>query len=221
MKKLLAFVLLTILMSVAAQADIIVSEVHSTGSSSTTYAKDWFELTNTGASPVNITGWKFDDSTNAIATAFALRNVTSINPGQSVVFIETDTAGTTDAAVTAAFTSAWFGTNVPVGFTIGTYGGAGLSLSSSGDGVNIFDSGNAPVFGLSFGAGVVGTTFDNTAGASGTIFQLSVAGVNSAFTSFAGAELGSPGIAAVPEPSSLALLAASVGLAALKTRRRK
>ncbi len=221
MRKLLAFVLITFSLATATQAEIIVSEVHSTGSSSTTYAKDWFELTNTGLSSVNITGWKVDDSSNAAASALLLRNVTSINPGQSVVFIETDAAGATDATVTAAFTSAWFGASIPVGFTIGTYGGSGIGLGSGGDAVNVFNASDAPVTGVTFGAATLGVSFDNAAGVTGAITQASVIGVNSAFGSVAGSEIGSPGlVAAIPEPSSLVLLAIGFGATTLARRRK-
>ncbi len=222
MKSSFVFVLSILCLTSLSHADIIISEVHSTGSSAAaTYAKDWFELTNTGISAVSIAGWKVDDNSNLPASALALRNVTSINPGQSVVFIETDVNGTTDATVMAAFTSAWFGTNIPVGFTIGTYGGSGIGLGSGGDAVNIFDASDLPVVSVSFGAGTVGTSFDNAAGLTGPITQLSGVGVNSAFTSAVGSEIGSPGFVSVPEPSSLSLLAAGVGFATVLKRRRK
>ena len=61
-----------------------------------------------------------DDNSNAFANAVGLSGVTSIAPGQSAVFVETANAGTA-AATAAAFRSSWFGSNVPVGFAIGTY----------------------------------------------------------------------------------------------------
>lgn len=221
MNRELAFVLMILSLAATTHAEIIVSEVHSTGSSSTTYGKDWFELTNTGLSAVNIAGWKVDDNSNSAGSALLLRNVISVNPGQSAVFIETDAAAATDATVTDAFTSAWFGSSIPVGFTIGTYGGSGIGLGSGGDAVNIFDASDALVTGVTFGTATVGVSFDNAAGLAGPIAQLSVIGVNSAFGSVAGAEVGSPGIAAaIPEPSSLVLLAIGFGATTLARRRR-
>src|SRR5262245_10929955 len=70
---------------------LIISEVDPSGSSAS-YGADWFEVTNTGASDVNIAGWKMDDNSNAFASAVALRNipglpsVTTIPVGKSVVF---------------------------------------------------------------------------------------------------------------------------------------
>jgi Lamin Tail Domain len=50
-----------------ALAAIEITEVDPAGSANTAYAADWFELTNTGASPVSITGWKMDDNSNSYA----------------------------------------------------------------------------------------------------------------------------------------------------------
>ena len=63
---------------------------------------DWFEVTNKGATPVNITGWQMDDDSNAFASAIALNGITEIAPGESVIFIETtrsrdDEGGVPDA----------------------------------------------------------------------------------------------------------------------------
>ena len=44
---------------------VVISEIHPGGSSSA-YAADWFEVTNTGTTTVDITGWKFDDSSNDV-----------------------------------------------------------------------------------------------------------------------------------------------------------
>jgi len=182
-----------------AYADIIVSEVDAAGSATTTYAADWFELTNTGAAAVSISGWKMDDNSNAFASAVALRGVTSIAAGQSVVFVEGNTTGSTDATIDANFETAWFGSNIPSGFVIGNYGGSGVGLSQTTDAVNIFNSTGTWITGVNFGASALGNTFDNAAGLSGvTISQFSVAGINGAFTSHNGVEVGSPGTVPVP-----------------------
>jgi hypothetical protein len=216
------------------EAAVVLTEVDPTGSATTinSYNADWFELTNTGAAAVDITGWKMDDNSNAFATAVAIRGVTSIAPGQSVVFVESNTSGTNDATIEAAFKSFWFGSNVPAGFTIGAYGGSGVGLSSSaGDAVNIFDAGGNRVTGVAFGAIVDGTSLDNYAGAGSTtlplptISTLSVVGVNNAFASFGAGgaqpvhEIGSPG--AVPEPSSIVLAALGLLGAGFVGRRRR
>jgi uncharacterized protein YjiK len=168
-----------------------ITEVSPTGSSNGTYAADWWELTNTGTTAVDLSGWKMDDESNALANSVALNGVSILAPGHSAVFIEGD------ATKATAFESAWFGAGVPAGFQVGTYSGSGVGLGSGGDQVNIFDAAGGRITGVSFGAATQGVSFDNAAGVGGTtqppptISTLSVAGVNGAFT--AGGETGSPG----------------------------
>lgn len=205
----------------ATQAQLIISEVHPTGCSNSTYGKDWFELQNNTLSSINLTGWKVDDASPTFATAVGLRGVASLAPGQIAVFMESDAAGLNDAVNGAAFTSAWFGGSVPAGFTLGFYGGSGIGLGSGGDAVNIYNSGGTIAVGVTFGSATSAVSFDNAAGLTGAISQLSVVGINGAFNSLTGGEIGSPGFTSttVPEPSALAF----GGLAAsgLLFRRRK
>jgi hypothetical protein len=226
MKKLILAGSLAILFAGSTQAAIIISEVDPSGSSATnnTYNADWFELTNTGATAQDITGWKMDDNSHAFASAVGLRGVTSIAPGQSVVFVEGTADGSTDATIDSNFTNFWFGSNVPAGFTIGNYGGTSVGLSQTADEVNIYNSAGTEITGVGFGATALGVTLDNSAGVGSStqpdpiISTNSVAGVNGAFNSanFVGtavAEIGSPGVAAVPEPASCAL--AMIGMAGM------
>jgi uncharacterized protein YjiK len=164
----------------------IISEVAPWGSGTTTYAADWFEVSNLAGTALDITGWKMDDNSNSSSVSVALNGVTSIAPGQSVIFIEGD------ATKAAAFTTAWFGATTPAGFAIGTYSGGGVGLSTSGDAVNLFDAMGRRVTGVSFAASTTGVSFDNAAGVASTISKLSVVGTNGAFVSPA-LETGSPG----------------------------
>src|SRR5262249_10341902 len=119
----------------------------------------------------------------------------------SAVFFE-DTGGLDDAAVEATFAQAWFGTpTLPAGFLIGHYGGSGVGLSAGGDAVNLFDAAGDHVTGVTFGASPSSApfaTFDNPAGGS-TVSTLSAVGVNGAFLSADGLEIGSPA-SATPTP---------------------
>jgi hypothetical protein len=203
-----------------AQADIIISEVAPWASGNSALAKDWFELTNTGSTAVDITGWKMDDSSNAFASAVALNGITSIAAGESVIFIESATSAS------SAFISNWFGASAPAGLQIGNYTGSGVGLGTGGDGVSIFDASGVLQAKVSFGTSDSAApfqTFDNAAGLNNaTISLLSAVGTNGAFLAFNGNEIGSPGtIAAVPEASTYAMLLAGLGLVGFMARRRK
>ncbi len=203
------FVLTSATMS---RGDILITELHPTGSSNSTYQEDWFELTNMGASAVDITGWSWDDDSDGASSTFAFSGITSIASGESVVFIK-GTASTSGVA----FIDDWFGGNAPAGFQLGFHDGPGLS-GSNGDAVNIFDSTNALVARLEYPAFniPVGTTLDNAARIiNGSTSTLSVAGVNGAFVSGSG-QIGSPG--AIPEPSTMSFLGLA-GLGLLLRRR--
>jgi uncharacterized protein YjiK len=158
---------------------------------------DWFEVTNISANTVTITGWKMDDSSASFGSSVALNGITSIAPGESVIFIETaDLPGKS-----ATFRSHWFGTSPPAGLQIGSYTGSGVGLSASGDGVYLFDSAGLNRGGISFGASPAGPqfpSFDNTAGLFNlAVSRLSLSGVNGAFNAKAAAtETGSPGYSA-------------------------
>jgi len=209
MKNLHRLILITLgscslLAALPGRADIIISEVMSSESAS--YNADWFELTNTGGSPVNISGWKMDDNSNSFALSVGLTGVASIGAGQSAIFIE----GT--ATTISNFETAWFGSaaNTPAGFLIGNYSGSGVGLSSTADAVNVFDSTGTLITRVDFGAATTGVSFDNSIGLNNTtISTLSSAGVHGAVVSPSG-EIGSPG--AVPEPGTYALVIGGLAL---------
>lgn len=210
--------------SVFASSTLKITEVHSTGSSNSTYQADWFELTNFGSTSVDLTGWRMDDNSGSFAGgSVALRGVSSIAPGQSIVFLEGGSSSSGDATLGSAFKSAWFGSNVPSTLTLGFYGGSGVGLSASSDQVNVYNSSNAtPVAAVWFGSATSGFTFDNLAGLDGVttqLTQLSVLGVNGAFKSVTGNEVGSPG--QIPEPSTYAAIVGAVALAFSAYRRQR
>ncbi len=201
---------------------IIISEANPSGSTRS-YAADWFEVTNTGSAAVDITGWKIDDNSHVLANAVALRGITSIAAGQSIVFIENSSTTVTDATVLASFQTSWFGANVPANFTFGFYGGAGVGLSGTADEVNLFDTAGNWVTGIGFGAAtpgvaatttaavIPGQTFDNNAGISLSalaaptplVTVLSAVGTKGAFLAADGTDIGSPGkIASAVAPAN-------------------
>jgi hypothetical protein len=227
-KKTLAGLVALILSTVVsqAQAAIIISEVAPWSSGDSVVGADWFELTNTGSSAVSISGWKVDDSSNSFSSALALLGITSINAGQSVVFIEGN------ASTAATFVSTWFGTSAPADFAIGYYSGSGIGLSTSGDAVNIYNAAGVLQANVTFGASDSTSpfqTFDNAAGLNNTaISQLSVAGVNGAFVAAnSTTEIGSPGSIAnvvttpVPEPETFAMMFAGLVIMGAISRKRQ
>jgi hypothetical protein len=168
----------------ATPPSLAITEVSPWSSGDSTYAADWWEVTNTGAEAVDLTGFKVDDDSASFSKAVVVNGVSTLLPGQSAVFTE----GT--ATTAAALTSYWFGTDVPAGLKVGYYSGSGVGLSTGGDQVNLFDKAGNAVAGVRFGAATSGRTFDNAAG-DAAVTALSAAGVNGART--VGTETGSPG----------------------------
>jgi hypothetical protein len=145
----------------------------------------------------------------------------SLGAGQSAVFLESSTSASGSSALFSSFETAWFGTHVPANLLLGTYNdgsGGNYGLSQTADMVNVF-SGSATssslVASVAFGAdsGTPIATFDNAAGLNNTtLTQKSVAGVNGAFLSASGLEVGSPGtVGPVPLPGTLGLLMSGLG----------
>ena len=174
---------------------LFISEVAPWSSGNSPVAADWFEVTNTKAVAVDISGWKVDDNSQSPIASVPLNGITSINPGESVIFIETTDLPTK----TTDFLNTWFGTNPTGGLRIGSYTGCG-GLGTGGDQVNLYNSGNvlqtSVLFGLSPAAAPY-TTFDNKAGVNSLvtpITQFSAVSINGAFIAANDAnEIGSPG----------------------------
>jgi uncharacterized protein len=191
--------MLTIDVSTGGTPSLIISEVApwSSGNSPAALRVDWFEVTNIGSATANISGWKMDDSSNSFGSGVTLNNVSTIAPGESVIFMETTDA--TLAAKKAAFLALWFGANPPANLKIGNYTGGGVGLSTDTDAVNLFDSTGVVQANVSFGASTPAPgpfrTFDNCVGLNNmTISALSASGINGAFAATGDPlEIGSPG----------------------------
>ena len=172
---------------------LIISEVAPWSSGDSPVGTDWFEVTNTSAFAIDLSGWKMDDSSGSPAAAVALSGITTIGAGESVIFLETDDI----AATGALFLETWFGGNPPAGLQIGGYSGGGVGLSTGGDAVNLYNAAGVLQASVTFGASPEGpfASFDNAAGANNAdVAQLSTAGVNGAFAAAGDPDaVGSPG----------------------------
>jgi uncharacterized protein YjiK/2',3'-cyclic-nucleotide 2'-phosphodiesterase (5'-nucleotidase family) len=176
-----------------AAGTLYISEVAPWSSGNSPVGADWFEVTNTSSSAIDITGWKFDDASAAFGSAVALNGITSIGAGESVIFIESSDP----VAIAAAFRANWFGASPPASPRIGTYSGSGVGLSTGGDAVNLFDASGVKRASVTFGASTIGPfqSFNNAAGLNNaTLTTLSTVGTNGAFAAAASPqEIGSPG----------------------------
>lgn len=174
-------------------------------------AGEFVELTNVGITPVDMTGWSYDDS-DQIPGAQDLSAFGIVDPGESVVFTEADAT---------AFSTAWSLIGVSV------IGGVTNNLSRN-DEINIYDNTSALVDRLGYGdqtfVGSIRTqnksgnpTTPAALGANDP-FQWTLAANADAYGSYVavGGDIGNPGHY-VPEPTTAFLVL--VGVAALIRRR--
>ena len=203
----------------SANAQLLITELRTKSNAN---PEDYFEITNLGVASVDITSWQFDDESPSIANAAPLTGITSIAPGESVVFFQLDENDPLDPAYDpagelASFRSLWGGL---AGVQVGYHGGAGLG---KGDEINIFDAADNIVLTQAYGMTSPNQTHagdwaaNNTDGSdiyetesaiwvpgtSPAQFVLAEDGVYGSFANGDG-EYGSPGI--VPEPASIALM---------------
>ncbi len=160
---------------------------------------DWFELTNFGQEAADLTGYRFDDSSATLAAAITFTNQLSIAPGESIVFVENMTP--------EAFRDWWGPGNFKSSQQIVTYRGAGLSLSSLGDAINLWNSGATQDFDTVasevYSTATNGVSF--TYNLETQIFgDRSVEGEAGAWTSYENGDIGSPG--AIRNPSNPRIL---------------
>lgn len=146
-------------------------------------AADWWELTNFDTEPINLAGWRFNDSSGGLADPFVFPAIT-IAPKESIVFVE---------GLSAAQFQNWWGI---ANFQVVTYSGQGLGLSANADAVNLWNATTTdPADTIAF-ANYNGTQqgssiiHDPTTGLFGARAELGRHGVVRAATS---TDLGSPG----------------------------
>lgn len=174
-------------------------------------AGEFVELTNVGVTPVDMTGWSYDDS-DQIPGAQDLSAFGIVDPGESVVFTEADAT---------AFSTGWSLIGVSV------IGGVTNNLNRN-DEINIYDNTSALVDRLAFGdqtfPGTIRTQNKSgnplTPAALGAdnpaLWVLSAAADTYGSYTAVGGDIGNPGHY-VPEPTTGFLMV--VGVAALTRRR--
>src|SRR5262245_28673885 len=112
--------------------------------SSATSGPDFWELTNFGTNTINLTGYKWRDSSFTVANADSSPfEQLSIGPWESIIFVENK--------ITAEQFRDWWGTTLPAGLQIIPYVYAGKGLSQDGDSVRLWAPDNVLVDTLEFG----------------------------------------------------------------------
>ncbi len=165
-------------------ADIRITEVMSSEAPGAFTKRDWFELTSFHPTPVDLNGWRFNDSSGGFADAYIITNTVIIQPGESIVFVEDLSA--------PEFLAWWGPTNFAPGTQIITYSGTQLSFSSAGDSLSLWAPTNSiPVAEVDIDPATPGVSFGYNP-ATGDL-DPSVPGVRGAFLSADGLDVGSPG----------------------------
>lgn len=208
---------LGLISSVSAQTGVKITEWMYSGSGG-----EYIEFTNLGPTPVDFTGWVYDDDSRFMTVAmgaFDLSGFGVVAPGESVIITE-------DAAAT--FRAAW-----SLAASVKVLGGYTNNIGRA-DEINVFSGSGSLIDRLAYGDQVFPGTIrtQNFSGNPGTFAALGANNVSlwvlsalgDAFGSYASvnADLGNPGIfAPVPEAETYAMML--MGLAALgfAVRRRK
>ena len=147
-------ILLAALLVSSTHAELVITEVMA-DSARATVKGDWWELTNTGTSTVDLAGYKWDDKPEAVLTISTFPSLT-ILPGESIVILAEDTADV------ATWKAAWGLTSTQVvakdQMNIGLVGSEAFANLSgpNGDEVNLYDVGGTLVAHVEFGASNTG-----------------------------------------------------------------
>lgn len=175
-----------------ANAEFIITEIMSK-SDHVGSDGDWWELTNTGSSPVSLTGYSWDDAHRQPGQNI-FGNIT-IGAGESIIILQHS------SAEVAAWRSDWGLTESGVNVYDTSYFSGAFSSLGSSDGVYLYDAADVLVTSATYPSHTDG--FSNEWAADGTFLGLSVVGENGADESDnASPDVASPGYAVSGEPCS-------------------
>jgi hypothetical protein len=178
-----------------ARAQLAITEAMSWASTNclggrTTNNADFWELTNYGTNPIDLTDYLFCDKDRLFDDPDGPWHLPAISiaPGESIVFVRSD-KGTADAA---AFRAWWGDANLPSGLQIQFYPSC-LGFDELGDGVRLWDAQSNLVDQAYFGETTRGVTFISDS--CGEFGAKSRVGECSAFQAVECDDIGSPGYA--------------------------
>jgi hypothetical protein len=182
-------------LTITSKPNLVITEVMSSeakkASGVTISTSDWWELSNLGGFPVNLQGWRFDDSHDSFSDAQTITNDVTISPGESIILVEDMTPGD--------FQTWWGPQNLPPRLQIIDY--PNIGFSSDGDAIYLWNSAansvTDTVASVTFATATKGASFDYNP-VSEIFGALSVTGQNGAFVAPVNGDIGSPGTIIAP-----------------------
>ena len=188
------------LMGMEMRAQLAITEVHSSQSTNgtPTLHADWFELTHYGTAPIDLLGWRFNDSNGGLTNGAVTLGALTLSPGESVVFVQDIDA--------AAFRS-WWGPTLSPSLQIISYTATSIGLSSTGDGIRLWDAAAtpeaSPVVWVDFAAAGINPSSFTSDPKTGLLTARTTAEVLGAFSATDNGDWGSPGIAGPSIPLTI------------------
>jgi hypothetical protein len=188
------------LMGMETHAQLAITEVHSSQSTNGTPAlhADWFELTHYGTTPIDLRGWRLNDSNGGLTNGAVTLGALTVSPGESVVFVQDIDA--------AAFRS-WWGPTLSPSLQIISYTATSIGLSSTGDGIRLWDAAAtpeaSPVVWVDFAAAGTNSASFTSDPKTGLLTARTTTEVLGAFSATDNGDWGSPGIAGPSIPLTI------------------
>ena len=177
-------------------ADLVITEVMARsgydGNVAPALDGDWWELTNTGALAVDLSGYQWDDEPTPLTPSISTFPAgISIGAGETIIILQEDVASI------PAWKSAWgLGAGVQVlSRELFTVGESFSSFSANGDEVNLYEPGGDLIASVEFGPTVTGRTKVFLRDGSPIYGLNSISGEHGAANSGSGSgpDVGSPG----------------------------